>query len=264
MKQLQTIPETFLGVGYVSERAGLPLDAVRVPVPQPAADEVLIRVRSYVSIPKQPRRKWTHKAAEQAAAYANQRRAVGERDKQLLRRRGEFLERPFAHLYETGGLRRMHVRGRSNVAKRVLLQAAAFNLPLILRSLMKAGSPRSLADLKIAFFCALWGRVAVFLPSLPALPAIYRRFPALTTSPSRDWLFLDSALPAGINGVLTRAAKQMFKRIREISNTRTGLVGDSEKGRLRILSRLRNRAQEWQNTGIMRGQTRHRKGKSNG
>ena len=36
MKQTQTIPETFLGVGYVSDRAGLPLVAVRVPVPQPS------------------------------------------------------------------------------------------------------------------------------------------------------------------------------------------------------------------------------------
>jgi NADPH:quinone reductase-like Zn-dependent oxidoreductase len=44
MKQTQTIPETFLGVGYTRDRAGLPLEAVRVPVPRPAADEVLIRV----------------------------------------------------------------------------------------------------------------------------------------------------------------------------------------------------------------------------
>ena len=44
MKQTQTIPETFLGVGYTRDRAGLPLEAVRVPVPEPAADEVLIRV----------------------------------------------------------------------------------------------------------------------------------------------------------------------------------------------------------------------------
>jgi hypothetical protein len=44
MTQTQTIPETFLGVGYMRDRAGLPLEAVRVPVPQPAADEVLIRV----------------------------------------------------------------------------------------------------------------------------------------------------------------------------------------------------------------------------
>src|SRR5207302_4337885 len=43
MKQTRTIPQTFLGVGYTRDRAGLPLEAVRVPVPQPAADEVLIR-----------------------------------------------------------------------------------------------------------------------------------------------------------------------------------------------------------------------------
>src|SRR2546421_12035100 len=44
MKQTRTIPQTFLGVGYTRDRAGLPLEAVRVPVPQPAADQVLIRV----------------------------------------------------------------------------------------------------------------------------------------------------------------------------------------------------------------------------
>ena len=88
--------------------------------------------------------------------YANHRRVEGERGKRLLRRRGEFLERPFAHQYETGALRRVHVRGRSNVAKRVLLQAAAFNLALILRSITKAGTPRGLADLKMKLFLALW------------------------------------------------------------------------------------------------------------
>src|ERR1700740_2248468 len=44
MKQTLTIPETFLGVGYTRDRAGLPLEAVRVPVPRPSADQVLIRV----------------------------------------------------------------------------------------------------------------------------------------------------------------------------------------------------------------------------
>src|SRR5204862_5374703 len=43
MKQTQTIPESFLGVGYTRDRAGRPLEAVRVPVPRPAADQVLIR-----------------------------------------------------------------------------------------------------------------------------------------------------------------------------------------------------------------------------
>jgi NADPH:quinone reductase-like Zn-dependent oxidoreductase len=44
MEQTQTIPATFLGVGYTRDRAGLPLEAVRVPVPQPGVDQVLIRV----------------------------------------------------------------------------------------------------------------------------------------------------------------------------------------------------------------------------
>lgn len=42
--KLSTIPETFLGVGYTTHRAGLPLQAVRVPVPTPGPDQVLIRV----------------------------------------------------------------------------------------------------------------------------------------------------------------------------------------------------------------------------
>lgn len=44
MQQTQTIPKTFLGVGYTRDRAGLPLEAVRVPVPRPVADQILIRV----------------------------------------------------------------------------------------------------------------------------------------------------------------------------------------------------------------------------
>jgi len=42
--QTRKIPETFLGVGYTKDRAGLPLEAVRVPVPQPGPDQVLIRM----------------------------------------------------------------------------------------------------------------------------------------------------------------------------------------------------------------------------
>jgi len=83
-----------------------------------------------------------------------------------LRRRGELLERPFAHQYETGGMRRLHVRGRGNVAKRVLLQAVAFNLALILRSITKAGTPKGLADLNRKIVLALL-RVLAALWALP-------------------------------------------------------------------------------------------------
>ncbi|MGC1417404.1 MAG: transposase [Candidatus Acidiferrum sp.] len=124
-------------------------------------------VRTYVSVPQQPRRHWQGKAEQQAAVYANRRRVEGERGKRLLRRRGELLERPFAHQYETGAMRRLHVRGRGNVAKRVLLQAAAFNLALILRSITTAGTPKGLADLKRKVVLALL-RVLAALWALPA------------------------------------------------------------------------------------------------
>ena len=58
--------------------------------------------------------------------------------------RGERLERPFAHLYRTGGLRRTEVRGHSNVLKRLLIQAGAFNLGMLLRKQVGAGTPRGL------------------------------------------------------------------------------------------------------------------------
>ncbi len=134
-------------------------------------------VRTYVSVPQQPRRNWEGKVEQQAAVYANRRRVEGERGKSLLRRRGELLERPFAHQYETGAMRRLHVRGRGNVAKRVLLQAAAFNLALILRSITKAGTPKGLADLKRKIVLALL-RVLAALWALPApISGVYENSP---------------------------------------------------------------------------------------
>jgi transposase len=56
----------------------------------------------------------------------------------------ELLERPCAHLYETGGLRRTHVRGHTNVLKRLLIHASAFNLGLWMRKLFGIGTPRAL------------------------------------------------------------------------------------------------------------------------
>ena len=125
-------------------------------------------VRTYISEPKLGRRKWKHKSEQQAAVYANRRRVTGPRGKRLLRRRGEFLERPFAHQYETGGLRRVHVKGRDEVAKRVLIQAAACNIALTLRTLTGAGTPRGAADLRIKLAFALLSLLAALNASSDA------------------------------------------------------------------------------------------------
>jgi hypothetical protein len=62
----------------------------------------------------------------------------------LQRHRSERLERPNAHLYETGGLRRTHLRGHANILKRLLLHVGGFNLGLLMRALVGVGTPRGL------------------------------------------------------------------------------------------------------------------------
>jgi transposase len=103
-------------------------------------------VRSYVAEPERGRRRWTGREAEQQAVYANRRRIQGERGKRLQSQRGDKVERNFAHQFDTGGLDRLYLRGRSNVHKRLLLQAAACNLALLMRSLYGTGKPRAAAD----------------------------------------------------------------------------------------------------------------------
>jgi hypothetical protein len=105
-------------------------------------------IRSYVSEPKyRGRRRWKGKAAERQAVYANRRRIRGERGKRLLRKRGELLERPFAHCYETGGMRRTHLRGHARILKRLLVHVAGCNLGLLMRRRFGIGTPRGLQGL---------------------------------------------------------------------------------------------------------------------
>ena len=113
-------------------------------------DMAEIQVRTYVSEPDRGRRRWKGKAEEQVAVYANRRRIRGRRGKELLRKRGELLERTFAHLYETGGMRRVHLRGHPNILKRLLIHAAAGNLGLLMRKVLGWGTPRGLRRAVVA------------------------------------------------------------------------------------------------------------------
>jgi transposase len=101
-------------------------------------------IRAYVSEPDRGRRRWRDDVEGQMAVYANRRRIRGERGQRLQRQRGERVERSFAHLYETGRMRRTHLRGHSNILKRLLIHSGAFNLGLLLRSWLGVGTPRGL------------------------------------------------------------------------------------------------------------------------
>jgi transposase len=120
-------------------------------------------VRTYISEPDRGPQGWVDQRAERDAVYANRRRIRGARGKRLLRRRGELLERPNALLYETGGMRRTHLREHPNILKRLLVHAAGCNLGLLMRTLCGIGTPRSLQGrvaAAITAFVALWAVVA--------------------------------------------------------------------------------------------------------
>ena len=101
-------------------------------------------LRGYISEPDRGRRKWRDDIISREAVYANRRRNRGKRGQRLHRDRGERAERPFAHLYRTGRMRRTHLRGHDNILKRVLVHSGAFNLGLLMRQSLGVGTPRGL------------------------------------------------------------------------------------------------------------------------
>jgi transposase len=111
-----------------------------------------MNIRSYISEPDRGRRDWTDKADEQRAVYANRRRIKGDRGKRLMCQRGEKVERSFAHNYETGAMRRTHLRHHDNIAKRLLIHVGGFNLGLVMRQLIGIGKPRRWQGLSALIF----------------------------------------------------------------------------------------------------------------
>jgi transposase len=139
-------------------------------------------IRTYISEPDRGRRVWIDKdtgavkSAERTAVYANRRRIRGRRGKALLRKRGELVERPFAHCYETGGMRRTHLRGHPNILKRLLIHVAGFNLGLVMRHLIGIGKPRRVQDGLAAALWALFGLIRGLLGVWKTISARWRRF----------------------------------------------------------------------------------------
>jgi transposase len=121
-------------------------------------------VRSYLPEPARGKRKWAGKRVEQKRTYENRRRVRSGRGKRLQKIRSELAERTFAHMYETGAMRRVHLRGSENILKRLLVHGAAFNLSLILRKELGAGKPREFQSLCAEVFNAIRSVWKVFLP----------------------------------------------------------------------------------------------------
>ena len=125
----------------------------------------VLGIRSYLAEPDRGRRCWTKAPEAQRPVYGNRRRVGGRRGKRLMRRRGEYVERTFAHVYDTGGLRRTHLRGHQNILKRLIVHAGAFNLGLLMRHAIGRGTPRGLQGRRRPCF-VLWLTLYTLLAAL--------------------------------------------------------------------------------------------------
>jgi len=158
VEEPQSLEEIIADKGYHSNQTMVDLGAVGI--------------RSYVAEPDRGRRDWSEEPEAQAPVYGNRRRIRGRRGRRLMRRRGETIERSFAHVYDTGGMRRTHLRGHTNILKRILIHAGGFNLGLVMRHLIGIGTPRGLQ-----------GRLATVIATLVVLMgAVQRRFIAIAAS----------------------------------------------------------------------------------
>src|SRR2546429_8764228 len=100
-----------------------------------------------------------------------------------MRRRGEYVERTFAHVYDTGGLRRTYLRGHQNILKRLIVHAGAFNLGLLMRHAIGRGTPRGLQGRRRPCF-VLWLTVYTLLAEFGTTLASCAGGPR---SPSPTW-----------------------------------------------------------------------------
>ena len=139
----QSPEEIIADKGFHSNRIMIELDA--------------LGVRSYVAEPARGRRDWSKQPEAQAPVDGNRRRIRGPRGRRLMRHRGERIERSFAHVYDTGGMRRTHLRGHTNILKRLLIHAGGFNLGLIMRQLIGLGTPRGLQGRLRVIIAMVWG-----------------------------------------------------------------------------------------------------------
>jgi transposase len=156
----QALEEIIADKGYHSNQTMIDLDAVGL--------------RSYIAEPDRGRRDWSKEPEAQAPVYGNRRRTRGRRGRRLMRRRGETIERSFAHVYDTGGMRRTHLRGHANILKRLLIHTGGFNLGLVMRQVFGVGTPRGLQGRRaaaLAVVVALWTFLADRWTSIGARPA---------------------------------------------------------------------------------------------
>ena len=93
--------------------------------------------------------------------------------KTLLRRRGMYVERSFAHILDSGGERRTTLRGLKNNRKRYFIATACYNLSLLMRTIFGIGTPKQAYALS---FFALFAALKALFSSQKHKIRLYKQF----------------------------------------------------------------------------------------
>jgi transposase len=86
--------------------------------------------------------RWHGDEEARRAVYNNRARLRSGVAREAFRLRAELVERSFALTLDRGGMRRAWLRGGENLRKRYLVHVAGYNLGLVMRLLVGAGTPR--------------------------------------------------------------------------------------------------------------------------
>jgi transposase len=156
------------------------------------------KIETVISDPLRNRRADKLDASQQAVVRNAKSSASSEHGKALLRRRGMHIERSFAHILDSGGMRRATLRGQCNLDKRYKIAAATYNLSQLMRHLFGIGTPKQAAAVyfyvKLLLLLMQWLRrnPAVLIRSTSRTCRSSRfssLLPPLSSSPSESRVF---------------------------------------------------------------------------
>jgi transposase len=100
------------------------------------------QIKTVICDPVSNRRMDKLELDEQRTVKAAGRSTRSQYGKELLSKRGQHIERAFAHILDCGGMRRATLRGLQNLQKRFKLAAAFYNLSQLMRQLFGVGTPK--------------------------------------------------------------------------------------------------------------------------
>ena len=130
--------------------------------------------------------RWHGDEAARKAVYANRVRLRSDIGRETMRRRGELVERSFAHILDRGGMRRAWLRGRENLHKRYLIHVAGFNLGVLMRALYGQGTPREAAETLYALIIVLRTEAALAFALIATVDGELAAIVIVAADPTRN------------------------------------------------------------------------------